>query len=397
MTYIYFFYGLSFFTLGISVIFYPKRGSEFRIAKTIVFIALFGIFHGLHEWAEMFGLIQNPGGAAALRPLSLLLLPVSYYFLIVFGMKSILKEDAPFLAVQAAPAGLFVLWIILTIATREHLLMGTIWARYLLGVPGTILTGYALLKQLPQMRQINAYIYKNTAVAAFTFFLYGFFSGLIVHEAHFFPASVINDSFVVTTTGVPIQIFRTVCAIVISFNIISILSLFVRETQERLHNLSLRDDLTGLLNRRGFFTLAEQQIKIARRKRSTMLLLVGDMDDLKRINDTLGHAEGDAAIIATAGILRGSFRESDIIGRIGGDEFAILHAESGGGNAKISVDRLQKNFVLFNEQRKTAFRLSMSVGTALCDAAGAYSVDELIKQADGLMYDQKRAKNSTAG
>jgi diguanylate cyclase (GGDEF)-like protein len=397
MIYIFFFYGLSFFTLGISVLFFPKRGSEFRIAKTIAFIALFGIFHGLHEWTEMFGMIQNSDSAAVTTPLSLLLLPVSYYFLVIFGMKSILKDDAPFLAVQAAPAGLFVLWIIFTAAAGRHFLMGDVWARFLLGVPGTILTGYALLKQLPYLRQINAYVYKNAAIAAFTFFLYGFFSGVIVHKMDFFPASVFNDSLVVTTTGVPVQIFRTVCAIVLAFNIISMLNLFVRETQDRMRNLSLRDDLTGILNRRGFFTLAEQQIKIARRKRSTMLLLIGDLDNLKRINDTLGHTEGDAAIKATADILRESFRESDIIGRIGGDEFAILHTESGGINAKVSVDRLRNNFVLFNEKKKTAYSLSMSVGTALCNAAGAYSVDELIKQADGIMYDQKRAKNSTVG
>jgi diguanylate cyclase (GGDEF)-like protein len=393
MTYLYFFYGLSFFTLGISVIFFPKRGSEFRIARTIVFIALFGIFHGLHEWTEMFGLMQNSNGAAAIKLLDFLLLPVSFYFLIVFGMKSMVREDAPFLAVHAVPAGLFVLWIILTAAAGRHLLMGTVWARYLLGVPGTVLTGYALLKQLPEMRKLDTGVYRNISVAAYMFFLYGIFSGLSVPNAGFFPASVFNDTFVATTTGIPIQIFRTFCAVVISYNIISVLNLFAWETLERMRSLSLKDDLTGLLNRRGFFTLAEQQIKIAKRKKHNMLLLIGDIDNLKQINDALGHAEGDAAIIETAAILRGSFRESDIIGRIGGDEFAILHAESVGDSLNASADRLKNNLVLHNEQRKKSYRLSMSVGTALCDAAGDYSINELIKQADDIMYEQKRSKN----
>jgi diguanylate cyclase (GGDEF)-like protein len=394
MTYIYFLYGLSFFTLGISVICFPKEGSEFRIAKTIVFIALFGIFHGLHEWAEMFGLMQNLPGVAALKPFDFFLLPASFYFLVVFAMKSILRKDAPFWAVHAVPAGLFLLWIILTAAAGRHFLMGNVWARYLLGVPGTVLTGCALFRQLPEMKQVNTYVYRNVAIAAGMFFIYGIFSGVIVPNSAFFPASVINDAFVIKTTGVPIQIFRTVCAVVISYNIISILNLFARETLERLRSLSLKDELTGLLNRRGFFTLAEHQVKIAKRKKHTMLLLVGDMDNLKRINDTLGHAEGDAAIIETADILRKSFRESDIIGRIGGDEFAILHVESTSGNPTASVERLQSNFVLHNEQEKKKFRLSISVGTAMCDAAGLYSINELIKEADDVMYEQKRSKNS---
>jgi diguanylate cyclase (GGDEF)-like protein len=396
MTYIYFLYGLSFFTLGISVIFFPRKGSEFRIAKTIIFIALFGIFHGLHEWAEMFGLMQNLAGVAALKPFDFLLLPASFYFLVVFGMKSILREDAPWWAVHAVPACLFVLWIILTASAERHVLMGAVWARYLLCVPGTVLTGYALLRQLPEMRQVNAYVYRNVAVATGMFLIYGIFAGLVVPNAGFFPASVINDSFVAKTTGIPIQIFRTVCAVAISYNVISILNLFARETLERLRSLSLKDELTGLLNRRGFFTLAEQQIKIAKRKKYNMLLLIGDMDNLKQINDNLGHAEGDAAIIETADILRKSFRESDIIARIGGDEFSILHVENFGGNPTASADRLQNNFALYNEQGKKKFRLSMSVGTALCDAAGAYSINELIKQADDIMYQQKRSRSSAA-
>jgi len=121
------------------------------------------------------------------------------------------------------------------------------------------------------------------------------------------------------------------------------------------------------------------------------------MDNLKQINDTLGHAEGDVAIIETAAILRKSFRESDIIGRIGGDEFAVLYVENTGGNLAASVDRLQNNFALHHEQGKKKYRLSISVGTALCDAAGLYSINELIKQADDIMYEQKRGKNSATG
>jgi diguanylate cyclase (GGDEF)-like protein len=174
------------------------------------------------------------------------------------------------------------------------------------------------------------------------------------------------------------------------------LSLFAWETQERLRSLSLKDELTGLLNRRGFFALAEQQVKIAKRQNRTMLLLIGDMDNLKQINDTLGHSEGDAAIIESAAILRESFRQSDIIARIGGDEFAILQVENLAGNVKAPVDRLQHNIALRNEQAKRKYHLSMSIGTSLYDPCGEHSINELIKQADDIMYEQKKRKNSAA-
>jgi diguanylate cyclase (GGDEF)-like protein len=399
MTYIYFFYGLSFFTLGISVIFYPKKGSEFRIAKTFVFMALFGIFHGINEWAEMFSLMHSPAESIVLKVLCLVLLPLSYYFLATFGIKNILRDDASLLAIQAIPVGLFVLWFILTASANQCSLMGNIWARYLLGIPATVLTGCALLKQSAAFSQMKAYISRDFSTAAFLFFLYGILTGLVVPDAGFFPASFINYSFVAGATGIQVQVFRTVCAIVITYNMISILSVFAWETQERLRRLSLKDELTGLLNRRGFFALAEQQIAIAKRQSRKMLLIVGDMDNLKQINDTLGHAEGDAAIIEIAAILRESFRQSDIIARIGGDEFAILPVENMAGNLTAPIHRLQNKMALHNDRGKNGYCLSLSVGTSIYDPGGNYSISELIKQADDIMYEQKKIKKKyeTAG
>jgi hypothetical protein len=252
MIYIYFFYGLSFFTLGISIIFYPKKGSEFRIAKTLVFMALFGISHGIQEWAEMFSLMHNPAESIALKIICLVILPLSYYFLATFGIKSILRDDASLLAIQAIPVSLFVLWFILTASAGQHSLMGNIWARYLLAMPASVLTGCALLKQSAAFSQMKPYISRNFSIAAVIFFLYGILSGLVVPDARFFPASVLNYAFVAGATGVPVQVFRMICAIIITYNMASILNVFSWETQERLRSLSLRDELTGLLNRRGF-------------------------------------------------------------------------------------------------------------------------------------------------
>jgi diguanylate cyclase (GGDEF)-like protein len=99
--------------------------------------------------------------------------------------------------------------------------------------------------------------------------------------------------------------------------------------RQQLQDLSHKDDLTGLHNRRGFLILSEQQIRIARRQKTPFLLLFMDLDGLKDINDTFGHAEGNRALIEAAEVLRESFRQSDILARFGGDEFAALSLCSG--------------------------------------------------------------------
>ncbi|MGZ3568836.1 MAG: diguanylate cyclase, partial [Thermodesulfobacteriota bacterium] len=96
------------------------------------------------------------------------------------------------------------------------------------------------------------------------------------------------------------------------------------EGEKVLLTLSLTDELTDLYNRRRFFVLAEQYLKLAIRSKKRLLLFYLDMDDLKSINDRFGHNDGDQALIALGSILKKTFRESDIIARIGGDEFVVL-------------------------------------------------------------------------
>ncbi len=113
--------------------------------------------------------------------------------------------------------------------------------------------------------------------------------------------------------------------------------------REQLHELSVTDELTGLANRRGFMILAEQQRKLVRRGHS-MVLLYMDLNDFKSINDTLGHNAGDEALVETAAILRTCVRESDILARMGGDEFAALLVDSERGFAELAPSRLQAAF-----------------------------------------------------
>jgi diguanylate cyclase (GGDEF)-like protein len=162
--------------------------------------------------------------------------------------------------------------------------------------------------------------------------------------------------------------------------------------REELRTMALVDDLTGLNNRRGFLTLGQQQLKLADRNKKGMFLLFSDLDDLKGINDSYGHQEGDLALIETASVHRESFRKSDIIARVGGDEFAVLAIESHKGSGEILATRLQENLKTHNEQNKHCYKLSISVGLDYYDPTCPRSIDELLDRADRSMYEQKQKK-----
>jgi diguanylate cyclase (GGDEF)-like protein len=161
--------------------------------------------------------------------------------------------------------------------------------------------------------------------------------------------------------------------------------------EEALLVLSLTDELTGLYNRRRFFVLIDQYLKVAIRTKKRLLFLFIDMDDLKWINDHYGHNEGDQALIDLAKILKKTFRESDIIARIGGDEFGVL-AESTDEHGEIIIDRLYENLKGYNAKESRRYTLSISVGTAHFDPEYPISIDELLSKADALMYAQKRKR-----
>jgi diguanylate cyclase (GGDEF)-like protein len=164
-----------------------------------------------------------------------------------------------------------------------------------------------------------------------------------------------------------------------------------QKREESLLALSLTDELTDLYNRRRFFVLTEQYLKVAIRTKKRLLLLYIDMDDLKWINDHCGHNEGDKALIALASILKKTFRESDIIARIGGDEFVVL-LESPDEKDEMLITRLYENISDYNAEVFQDYKLSVSVGAAHFDPEYPISIDELLSKADALMYAQKRKR-----
>lgn len=166
----------------------------------------------------------------------------------------------------------------------------------------------------------------------------------------------------------------------------------LKHAENWLYEVSVTDELTGLYNRRGFLTLAEQQLRIAERTKRGFFLLFADLDGLKWINDRLGHTQGDTALLDMAGILKKTFRESDIAARMGGDEFAVLALEGRRENAEILAGNLQREIALFNRSQARPYLLSASVGTVFCDPGEPSDLETLLGQADRLMYEEKEKK-----
>jgi diguanylate cyclase (GGDEF)-like protein len=156
-----------------------------------------------------------------------------------------------------------------------------------------------------------------------------------------------------------------------------------------LRFLALTDDLTCLFNRRGFFAAATQQLKLAQRNGQSLLLFFCDVDNLKKINDSYGHQEGDLALIRTAEALEQSFRGCDILSRLGGDEFVALVSQTSNQGQEVFLRRLEKNLKK-SSAMEPRYSLSLSVGVAQFDSKGPVTLGELMVEADKAMYVKKR-------
>jgi diguanylate cyclase (GGDEF)-like protein len=162
---------------------------------------------------------------------------------------------------------------------------------------------------------------------------------------------------------------------------------------ENIRRLSLTDELTGLLNRRGFTTLAQQQMRTAMRTRNRLWLLFADLDGLKTINDRLGHEAGDRALSEIARLLRTApFREADIVARLGGDEFAVLATEISRADGATLGQRFQNALTRANEAPGREWELSVSIGVALFDPERPQALEDLIHEADRHMYEAKHSR-----
>lgn len=160
--------------------------------------------------------------------------------------------------------------------------------------------------------------------------------------------------------------------------------------RDELRSLSLVDELTGVYNRRGFFSLATQHLSLAQRNGGRVCLVMVDVDGLKEVNDRFGHHQGDTALVALASILKDNCRRSDVVARIGGDEFVLLAPSISDGGAGFLVARLERALEAESRSTSRPYRLSASIGAVECQPDPGYTLDRLLNEADRKMYAAKR-------
>lgn len=157
--------------------------------------------------------------------------------------------------------------------------------------------------------------------------------------------------------------------------------------------LATLDALTAVANRRGFTLLAEQSLRLCRRRNVPMALVYLDLDGFKEVNDAFGHAEGDRALALFADRLRATARDMDVVGRIGGDEFALLLVGTNVDQAEAVVARLQESIDALTAEADRPYELAFSHGIVAFDPDRHRSIDELMLESDRRMYERKRSKD----
>lgn len=165
---------------------------------------------------------------------------------------------------------------------------------------------------------------------------------------------------------------------------------------EEARMLSLVDELTGLYNRRGLFTLGEKSRNLALRNNTDQFLLYIDADGLKRLNDTHGHSAGDEFLRSLAQVIKNTYRKSDIIARLGGDEFCVLGTVT--GNIETIIPRFENRIAEFNSKHiDPRFRLRISCGVCPWPADSNATLEEILERADKAMYERKHERRPSTG
>ncbi|MBU4227538.1 diguanylate cyclase, partial [bacterium] len=166
-----------------------------------------------------------------------------------------------------------------------------------------------------------------------------------------------------------------------------------KRVEEELKRLAHYDTLTGAYNRGYGLELLQRQIKLSKRDKSPLLLAYSDLDNLKDINDEFSHEEGDRVMVQVAKLFKSILREVDIITRMGGDEFLVIFLDSSLNEIPIIKKRLSKELTRLNKISKKPYKIKFSTGFSNYDPANPQSMDELIRIADQMMYEEKKSKN----
>jgi len=245
---VYFFYGLSFFSMGLAVLLEVDRSSELDFARALRSLAGFGLIHGGHEWVEMFLLIhpdiENTFIYQYVGPGRVILLAISFLFLISFGARLIAGPTRSRLSWQMIGiiAGIWVVglsWLFLKEPVDVRLVAMDVYTRYSLAIPGAALAAWGLILQRQKFLQVGMKGYgRDVVAAAVAFGLYGGIGQLFVPPSNVFPSSFLNMDVFLDWFGFPIQLFRSVMACIAAIGIISSLRAFEEETHRQIESLS---------------------------------------------------------------------------------------------------------------------------------------------------------------
>jgi len=187
--------------------------------------------------------------------------------------------------------------------------------------------------------------------------------------------------------------YVTALTVLVVLSLLLLVCLRIQSLECEVHDLSLRDELTGLYNRRGFYVLAEQALRLAQRSSEPFSVLFLDLDNLKQINDLHGHETGSALIQQMAAILCDTFRETDVVARLGGDEFVVA-CKATSAEIAHAIDRLQNCTADLNHSTGRPYNLSFSLGNTTNDYLVHQSLEDMLQYADQAMYKTKRHKKS---
>ena len=241
LSYIYFFYGLAFFAMGLAVLLEVGRTSELRLARSLPWLAAFGLSHGGHEWVEMFEVMGYLPTGWPMGPFRLVVLIVSFACLATFGLslsraestsgKTAMWRALALIGTSLGGMALLRFWFPLS----EWIATASVWARYSLGVVGSIITSWALVSQGRSFAQSGmARFGRDMMWAAIAFALYGVVGQMFVQATRLPPSNVINSDLFLRLFGVPVQLFRGLMAVVVAIAVIRALRIFETERSQQL-------------------------------------------------------------------------------------------------------------------------------------------------------------------
>ncbi len=281
---VYFIYGLAFYTLGLAVAMEAGHASRSRLVWAMWPLAAFGIAHGLHEWLELFEhylwLLKGWTPPIWLSWGRVFLLAFSFASLLAFGVRMLppasMRPWDVWIGLGVLGfygVGVFFMGLKLNEDMQGWLLAADAWTRYILGVPGSLLTAAALFRQRRLLLQTGSSRFANDMFgAAISFALYGLVGQLFVHASPIFPSTFINQELFFRWVGVPIQVFRAVLAVFMAVFLIRALRIFEEERQNRLDEaeqqareaIARRDQLRGELLYRVVSAQEDERARLAR-------------------------------------------------------------------------------------------------------------------------------------